>query len=85
MIHGCCYVHSSAATIREASKKVGYAESEVFSAHVRKHLGIRPSNLRKLVNSDELFLGLIECLYKPAALERDPGPGQIKKRSTEPL
>jgi AraC-like DNA-binding protein len=79
VIHGCCYVHRSQTAIQEVSNKLGYRKSELFSTHVRKHLGMRPSNLRRRLNSGELLLSLIEGLYKPAALRRHAR----KSRATE--
>lgn len=70
-IHGCCYVQNSATTLREASAKLGYSQSEMLSSHIREHLASRPSRLRQLVSTDELLIRLIEGLNKPPELHLD--------------
>ena len=79
VIHGCCYIHGSATPIREVSSKLGYRKSELFLTHVREHLGIRASSLRRRVNSNELLLPLIEGLYKPAALRRHARKAALRR------
>ena len=69
-IHGYSFVHRTATTIREATKKVGYNEPAIFSKHVRRYLGDYPSALRSLPSSEPIVMSLLETLYKPRALGR---------------
>jgi len=81
VIHGYSYVVGSSTTIREACDKLGYTEPEVFSAHMRQHLGAGLSSLRNAGSSGEHLLTLIEDLFKPGALRYHPLTGRLKNRA----
>ena len=68
VIHACGYLRESQHTIRDVSAKLGYAEPEALSIHVRTRVGVTPARVRTQADSEGLLLSFIEELNKPRGL-----------------
>jgi AraC-like DNA-binding protein len=78
------YVHlSQGESVKTTSAKIGYASPRVFAERFSEIVGSPPSHAKRRCDLEELFVLLLEWLYKPSGQRRKEDVGEELDRGRE--
>jgi AraC-like DNA-binding protein len=72
VLRGYAYMRDPGYTVGDIATKLGYSDPRVFTRHTLVALSMRPTEVRKRLQDDELVRRLVEWIYAPDA-ETDEG------------
>jgi AraC-like DNA-binding protein len=73
VLRGYAYMRDPGYTVGDIAAKLGYSDPRVFTRHTLLALSMRPTEVRKRLQDDELVSRLVEWIYTP---DEDPNEGE---------